>query len=192
MIKIELKGEEIAKVMAFCNKKNTHRPLMHIKASFEDDSIKLAATDGSALAVFSRKKKESETIPQESFSFCIPAVEFLKPAQLKKQIVQIESADGKSFKMQVGPAIYNFQKEDFTFPNYKLVMKTDTWQPLTAYRLFKHEYLKKVSDTIGDATYKRPYTQSNENSTPCQWDYEETSGSKWEIVLMPIKTREVC
>ena len=99
MIKIELKGEEIAKVMAFCYKKNTHRPLMHIKSSFEDDSIKLAATDGSALAVFSRKKKESEIIPQESFSFCIPAVDFLKPAQLKKQIVQIESADGKSFKM---------------------------------------------------------------------------------------------
>ena len=181
-MKIEVKENELKKIIAFCDKRKHAGVTKAVLIKSTENGAVLAATDGSILAKYESVGNISETWPADGVVLFLQTIaKMLKEKEFRK--LTIEGVDGQNwFKItKADGSVLMAERLDARFPNYETVILPENTPKATTYQPVKWEYIKLAETVINSDVYTTPKQQRQYG--PMQWNRDG-----WTVVVMPLRS----
>lgn len=179
-MKIEIKENELKKIIAFCDKRKHAEVTRAVLIKSTENGAILAATDGVILAKYESFGNISENWPSDGvILFLQPIAKMLKEKECRN--LTIEGVEGQNwFKItKADGSVLMAEKSDARFPNYESVILPEKALKATTYQPVKWEYIKLAETVINSYVYTTPKQQKPYG--PMQWNR-----AGWTVVVMPL------
>ena len=180
-MKIEIKENELKKIIAFCDKIKYNRVIRGVLIKSTETGAVLVATDGSILAKYETEGNFSENWPADGvILFLKPIAKMLKEKEGRN--LTIEGVEGKNcFKITKADGyVLMAERVEARFPNYESVIMPENTPKATTYQPVKWEYIKLAETVINSDVYTTPKQQKPYG--PMQWNR-----AGWTVVIMPLR-----
>jgi len=181
---IEISGDLIKQLQKFTSKLKSRPILQAISIRMDDDQVEFAATDGTKLYVFIRKKLDTESLVGQ-LVIKIPKVKGKYSYYLEKLNDMYILRNPISEEKVVCEEI-----TELRYPNYRdiIPLELDKVPYAQSYTAFKSENLAALEFVCPEAIAYRPRTRGANN--PCFWHYVRPIGEQI-ICLMPYRLAEM-
>ena len=180
-MKIEIKENELKKIIAFCDKRKDAGVTRAVLIKSTENGAVLVATDGAILAKYESIGNISENWPAEGVVLLLqPIAKMLKEKECRK--LTIEGVEGQNwFKItKADGSVLMAEKSDARFPNYETVILPEKELKATTYQPVKWEYIKLAETVLNSDVYTMPKQQRPYG--PMQWNK-----AGWTVVVMPLR-----
>ena len=180
-MKIEIKENELKKIIAFCDKRKHDGVTRAVLIKDTENGAVLVATDGSILAKYESIGNISEKWPEDGVILLLqPIAKMLKEKEGRN--LTIEGVEGKNwFKItKADGSVLMAERAEARFPNYESVILPGTTPKATVYQPVKWEYIKLAETVLNSDVYTTPKQQRPYG--PMQWNR-----AGWTVVVMPLR-----
>ena len=181
-MKIEIKENELKKIIAFCDKRKDDGVTRGILIKSTENGAVLVATDGSILAKYESVGNISENWPADGVVLLLqPIAKMLKEKEGRN--LTIEGVEGQNwFKITKSDgSVLMAERADARFPNYESVILPENTPKATVYQPVKWEYIKLAETVLNSDVYTIPKQQKPNG--PMQWNRDG-----WTVVIMPLRS----
>lgn len=180
-MKIEIKENELKKIIAFCDKRKHAVVTRAVLIKSTENGAVLAATDGSIMAKYESIGNISKTWPADGvILFLQPIAKMLKEKEGRN--LTIEGEEGQNwFKITKSDgSVLMAERVEARFPNYESVILPENTPKATTYQPVKWEYIKLTEAVINSDVYTTPKQQKPYG--PMQWNR-----GGWTVVVLPLR-----
>ena len=180
-MKIEIKENELKKIIAFCDKRKHAGVTRAVLIKATETGAVLAATDGAILAKYETEGNSSENWPADGVILLLqPISKMLKEKEVRN--LTIEGVEGQNwFKItKADGSVLMAEKLDARFPNYETVILPENAPDSSFYQPVKWEYIKLAENVLNSDVYTTPKQQKPFG--PMQWNR-----AGWTVVIMPLR-----
>ena len=179
-MKIEIKENELKKIIAFCDKRKHAGVKMAVLIKATENGAVLAATDGSILAKYESLGNISENWPADGvILFLQPIAKMLKEKECRNLIIEGEEGQNWFKITKADGSVLMAERSDARFPNYESVILPENMPKATTYQPVKWEYIKLAETVLNSYVYTTPKQQNPYG--PMQWNK-----AGWTVVVMPL------
>ena len=179
-MKIEIKENELKKIIAFCDKRKYDRVTRAVLIKSTENGAVLLATDGSILAKYESNGNISENWPVDGVVLLLqPIAKMLKEKEGRN--LTIEGVEGQNwFKItKADGSVLMAERVETRFPNYESVILPENTPKATVYQPVKWEYIKLAETVLNSYVYAIPNQQKPFGPMP--WKI-----AGWTVVVMPL------
>ena len=181
-MKIEIKENELKKIIAFCDKRKDDGVTRGILIKSTENGAVLVATDGSILAKYESVGNISENWPADGVILFLQPIEKMLNKKEGRNLT-IEGVEGQNwFKItKADGSVLMAERVAGRFPNYEVVILPENTPKSTVYQPVKWEYIKIAETVLNSDVYTIPKQQKPFG--PMQWKI-----SGWTVVIMPLRS----